>query len=68
MLSILDRLVDNSTGDFYTDIVENCGTYKDFGELLQELLEYFSGANNWDDRTADFLEEMYSEYYNQVIG
>ena len=63
MKGILDRLEETDTGDFYEDIVECCYTYQDYGELLRELLEYFSGTSNWDDRTAEFLEEMYSDYY-----
>ena len=61
--NILDELEQVDTGDFYTDIIETCQTYQDYGQLLVELLEWFSGSGMWDDRTADFLEEMYSDYY-----
>ena len=68
MKSMLDKLVETDTGDFYEDIIECCHTYKDYGDLLVELLEYFSGSGQWDDRVADILEEMYSEYYIDVYG
>ena len=63
MKSILDKLVEYDSGDFYTDIIECCQTYQDYGQLLVELLEYFSGSEGWDDKVADLLEEMYSSYY-----
>lgn len=61
---MLDKLIDcESSGDFYDDIIETCASYEDYGQLLTELLSYFSGSGGWDDKVADLLEEMYSDYY-----
>lgn len=66
--SILDKLLKSDEGDFYEDIIETCHTYQDYGQLLTELLEYFSGSGNWDDKVTDFLEEMYSDYYFKQLN
>lgn len=66
-MSILDKVIQNDSGDFYNDIVETCATYNDYGKLLTELLEYFSGSSGWDEKVADMLEEMYSEYYADIF-
>ena len=65
MKGMLDKLYEVDNGDFYTDIIETCHTYEDYGQLLTELLKYFSGSDMWDDKTADFLTEIHSEY---VLG
>ena len=63
MRSMLDKMEAYDDMDFYECIIEACQTYQDYGKLLVELLEYFSGSGHWDDKVADLLEEMYSEYY-----
>lgn len=66
--SLLNKLVESeSSGDFYDDIVETCVSYDDYGKLLTELMMYFSGSGGWDDKVVDLLEEMYSEYYCDVV-
>jgi len=67
MRGMLDKVVEEYDGDMYDTIIEICTTYEDYGRLLVECLEWFSGSSGWDDKTADFLEELTSACYEDMI-
>ncbi len=67
MKGMLDKVIEEYNGDMYDTIVEVCTTYKDYGQLLVECLEWFSGSDGWDDKVADFLEELTTACYEDML-
>lgn len=47
-------------GDFNPEVyVTNaCGSYGEMGDMLTQLLGYFAGSGEWDNRVADLLTDM----------
>lgn len=64
---MMDKVLEEYNGDMYDTIVEVCGKYEDFGDLLVDCLEWFGGSGGWDDKAADFLEEIATACYEDML-
>lgn len=67
MKDLLGKVMEEYNGDMYDTIIEVCSTYQDYGQLLTEGLEWFSGSGMWDDKAADFLEELVTACYEDMV-
>ena len=63
MASKLEQVVNDERFDDIEDsIIENCGTYEDYGRLLVELMEYNAGTDSLDSDVLDLLTRAVLDY------
>lgn len=63
MASKLEQVVNDGRFDDIEDsIIENCGTYEDYGRLLVELMEYNAGTDSLDSDVLDLLTRAVLDY------
>lgn len=68
MASKLDQIVNDRRFDSVEDAIEaHCLTYGDYSQLLSELLSFFGGSGDFEEKTNALICNGVREYLAETV-